>query len=76
MFCYVDLESRIPGNYPIRKIQCIVDEALAELRAAIRTDVLGQKPTIDSPRTVSPSVAIADPVFDLLGTSVDGANQP
>ncbi len=49
MFCYVDLESRIPENYPIRKIRCIVDEALAELRAAIRTDVLGQRPTIDPP---------------------------
>ncbi len=30
-FCYVDLESRIPGNHPIRKIRCVVDEALAEL---------------------------------------------
>ncbi len=76
MFCYVDLESRVPGNHPIHKIRCIVDEALAELRAAIRTDVLGQRPTIDSPRTVGPSVAIADPVFDSLGTSVDEANQP
>ena len=34
MFSYVDLESRIPKEHPIRKIRGIVDEALAELEAA------------------------------------------
>lgn len=31
LFSYVDLESRIPNNHPIRKIRRIVDEALTEL---------------------------------------------
>ena len=34
MFSYVDLESRIPSSHPIRKIRCIVDEALIELEPA------------------------------------------
>ena len=34
MFSYVDLESRIPKQHPIRKIRRIVDEALAELEPA------------------------------------------
>ncbi len=34
MFSYVDLESRIPSNHPIRKIRRIVDEALVELEPA------------------------------------------
>ena len=31
MFSYVDLESRVPRQHPIRKVRRIVDEALAEL---------------------------------------------
>jgi len=34
MFSYVDLESRIPGDHPIRKIRRIMDEALSELEPA------------------------------------------
>jgi len=34
MFSYVDLESRIPSQHPIRKIRGIVDEALIELEPA------------------------------------------
>ena len=34
MFSYVDLESRIPKDHPIRKIRRIVDEALVELEPA------------------------------------------
>lgn len=34
MFSYVDLESRIPKDHPIRKIRRIVDVALAELEPA------------------------------------------
>ena len=34
MFSYVDLESRIPKDHPIRKIRAIVDEALTELEPA------------------------------------------
>ncbi len=34
MFSYVDLESRVPKDHPIRKIRQIVDEALAELEPA------------------------------------------
>lgn len=34
MFSYVDLESRIPKDHPIRKIRGIVDEALDELEPA------------------------------------------
>lgn len=34
MFSYVDLESRIPKDHPIRKIRRTVDEALAELEPA------------------------------------------
>ncbi len=40
MFCYVDLESRIPGNHPIRKIRCIVDEALEELSRLLKLYVI------------------------------------
>lgn len=31
MFGYVDLESRIPTSYPLRRIRSLVDEALAEM---------------------------------------------
>ena len=31
MFSYIDLESRIPDQHPIRKIRRIVDDALAEI---------------------------------------------
>lgn len=34
MFSYIDLESRIPKQHPIRKIRRIVDEALGELEPA------------------------------------------
>jgi len=34
LFSYVDLESRIPKNHPIRKIRRIVDQALLELEPA------------------------------------------
>jgi transposase len=34
MFSYVDLESRIPRDHPIRKIRRIVDQALTELEPA------------------------------------------
>lgn len=34
MFSYVDLESRIPKQHPIRKIRRIVDQALTELEPA------------------------------------------
>ncbi|MEM6573297.1 MAG: transposase, partial [Pseudomonadota bacterium] len=34
LFSYVDLESRIPKNHPIRKIRKIVDTALLELEPA------------------------------------------
>lgn len=34
MFSYVDLESRIPKDHPIRKIRRTVDEALADLEPA------------------------------------------
>ena len=34
MFSYVDLESRIPKDHPIRKIRRIVDEALPNLEPA------------------------------------------
>ena len=31
MFSYIDLESRIPADHPIRKIKCIVDKAIKEI---------------------------------------------
>ncbi len=31
MFSYVDLESRIPQDHPIRKVRKIVDKALEEI---------------------------------------------
>jgi hypothetical protein len=31
MFSYVELESRIPNDYPIRRVRKIVDTALEEI---------------------------------------------
>ncbi len=31
LFIYVDLESRIPKNHPIRKVRQVIDQALDEL---------------------------------------------
>lgn len=31
LFSYVDLESRIPKNHPIRKVRQVIDQALDEL---------------------------------------------
>lgn len=36
MFSYVDLESRVPKNHPIRKIRQIIDMALVELEPAFQ----------------------------------------
>ena len=32
MFSYIDLESRLPQNHPIRKVRKIVDKALEEIK--------------------------------------------
>ena len=31
LFSYVDLESRVPADHPLRAIRVLVDEALADL---------------------------------------------
>ena len=63
MFSYVDLESRIPIDHPIRKVRKIVDKALAEID--IWFDDLY---ATDGPPSIPPKMLIRASLLQILFT--------
>ncbi len=61
MFSYVNLESRIPNNHPIRKIRSIIDKALNDIDRQ-----LGQMYAQDGRPSIPPEMLIRASLLQIL----------
>ena len=70
MFSYVDLESRIPKDHPIRKIRDIVDTALEEIEPWFDDMYCHRWTPLHSTRDAAPSFLVADSVYRTVRASI------
>ena len=73
IFSYVDLEARIPKQHPIRKIQRVVDKALAEIKPELDEMHSTVGRPIHSSETTNLHAIIAYNIYNSLRTEAYGA---
>ena len=74
LFSYVELEDRIPAKHPLRKIQQVVNEALASLGAEFDALYVDFGRPFYCAGAADPGEPDPDPVFGPLRTAIDGTD--
>ena len=75
MFSYLSPEQRVRPDHPLRAIRRMTDEVLRGAVAALREDVLGHRPAVDSAGAVAAGAAAAVALHGPQRAAADGRDR-